>query len=212
MQVENRELKDKLFDQQVKEQVGGGDARGMLIPTMGAAVLGSADTDDYQRVLAENDKLKEVMVLMREKISQLKDRLVKRDAEIKVALEKARNFVKDKKIEWARVIHEKTLKRVALNDFPPNFSAQTLKMHKSNEKMYPMLEHVEKLVLKNVLANMGHVGQAMHSLQDQLKAELKGQWNCLVWRSSCARTAVKFKTPYAQFTGPESLIITVWQT
>ena len=123
MQVENRELKDKLFDQQVKEQVGGGDARGMLIPTMGAAVLGSADTDDYQRVLAENDKLKEVMVLMREKISQLKDRLVKRDAEIKVALEKARNFVKDKKIEWARVIHEKTLKRVALNDFPPNFSA-----------------------------------------------------------------------------------------
>ena len=109
-------------------------------------------------MLAENDKLKEVMVLMREKISQLKDRLVKRDAEIKVALEKARNFVKDKKIEWARVIHEKTLKRVALNDFPPNFSASTLKMHKSNEKMYPMLEHVEKLVLSNVLANMGHVG------------------------------------------------------
>ena len=117
-------------------------------------------------MIAENERLKEVMALMREKITQLKERLVKRDAEIKVALDKARNFVKEKKVEWARVIHEKTLKRVALNDFPENFSAQTLKMHKSNEKMYPMLEHVEKLVLKNVLANMGHVGQAMHSLQD----------------------------------------------
>ena len=63
------------------------------------------------------------MVMMREKISQLKDRLVKRDAEMKAAIEKARNFVKEKKIEWARVIHEKTLKRVALNDFPQNFGA-----------------------------------------------------------------------------------------
>ena len=44
MQSENRELKDKLFDQQVKEQVGGADARDMLIPTTGAAALSSADT------------------------------------------------------------------------------------------------------------------------------------------------------------------------
>ena len=44
MQSENRELKDKLFDQQVKEQVGGADARDMLIPTIGAAALSSADT------------------------------------------------------------------------------------------------------------------------------------------------------------------------
>ena len=134
----------------------------MLIPNSNSA----SGNQDYQKMTAENERLKEVMVLMREKISQLKDRLVKRDAEVKVALEKARNFVKEKKVEWARVIHEKTLKRVALNDFPENFSASTLKMHKSNEKMYPMLEHVERLVLKNVLANMGHVGQAMHSLQD----------------------------------------------
>ena len=134
----------------------------MLIPNSNSA----SGNQDYQKMTAENERLKEVMVLMREKISQLKDRLVKRDAEVKVALEKARNFVKEKKVEWARVIHEKTLKRVALNDFPENFSAATLKMHKSNEKMYPMLEHVERLVLKNVLANMGHVGQAMHSLQD----------------------------------------------
>ena len=132
----------------------------MLIPNSNSA----SGSQDNQKITAENERLKEVMVLMREKISQLKDRLVKRDAEVKVALEKARNFVKEKKVEWARVIHEKTLKRVALNDFPENFSTSTLKMHKSNEKMYPMLEHVERLVLKNVLANMGHVGQAMHSL------------------------------------------------
>ena len=139
----------------------------MLIPTTDAsAASGGLNNEVHQRVLNENEKLKEVIVLMREKIEQLKDRLVKRDVEIKVALEKARNFVKERKVEWARVIHEKTLKRVALNDFPENFSAQTLKMHKSNEKMYPMLENVERCVLKNVLANMGHVGQAMHSLQD----------------------------------------------
>ena len=147
--------------------------------------------------MEENEKLKEMLSLQREKNKNLEARLAKREQEVKMAVEKARAFVKEKKVEWARVIHEKTLKRVALNDFPETFSAQTLKMHKSNERMYPMLEHVERLVLKNVLASMGHVGQAMHNLQDQLKAELKGQWNCLVWRSSCARTAVKFKTPYA---------------
>lgn len=47
-------------------------------------------------------------------------------------------------------------------------------MHKSNEKMYPMLDFVEKAILRNVLANMASVGKAMHTLQDELKAEYSG--------------------------------------
>ncbi len=47
-------------------------------------------------------------------------------------------------------------------------------MHKSNERMYPMLDFVEKAILRNVLANMQSVGKAMHSLQDDLKAEYSG--------------------------------------
>lgn len=74
-----------------------------------------------------------------------------------------------------------------------------------------MLDFVEKSILSSVAANMKTVGPAMHTLQDLLKTKYGGQWNCLIWRSSCARTAVKFKSPYAQFTGPESIIITVWQ-
>ena len=70
-------------------------------------------------------------------------------------------------------------------------------MHKSNEKMYPMLDFLEKAILESVKANLKNVGQAMHRLQDLLKSKYGGQWNCLIWRSSCARTAVKFKTPYA---------------
>lgn len=88
--------------------------------------------------------------------------------------QKAKDFIKEKKKQWARIVHENTLKRVALNEFPENFSAKTLKMHKSNEKMYPMLDFVEKAILRNVLANMASVGKAMHTLQDELKAEYSG--------------------------------------
>ena len=66
---------------------------------------------------------------MREKNAQLERLLAKRDAEI----EKARDFVQEKKIEWERTVHEKTLKRVTLGEFPINFSASTLKLENSNE-------------------------------------------------------------------------------
>ena len=99
-----------------------------------------------------------MLQLTREKIKQLKEFAVKQQADAKAAIQKANNYVKEKKLEWARIVQEKTLKRMALHEFPPNFSAQTLKMHKSNEKMYPMLERVEQAIVKNVKENMGHVG------------------------------------------------------
>ena len=110
-----------------------------------------------------------------------------------------------------RTVHEKTLKRVALTEFPKNMSASTLNLHNSNEQMLPMLQQVEQLVLESVLSNMENVKEAIKSLRDQLKAEFNSQWNCLVYRSTCARTAISFKTPYAQFIGPECVILIVWQ-
>lgn len=88
---------------------------------------------------------------------------------------------------------------------------KSLKLHKSNEKMYSMIDRVEAAVSGCIAANLNDVGEAIHKVQDRLKAECGGSWNCIIWRSKFARTAVKFKTPYAQYTGPGGLMIVIWQ-
>ena len=148
---------------------------------------------------------------LQEQNVELRNAALRCQQDMRAAILKTKELIKEKKKQWIRSQHEATLKRIALNEFPAHFDETTLKMHKSNEKMYPMLDFTEKAIAEAVRTNMGNVGQAMHHLQDALKAKFGGQWNCLVWRSSCARTAVKFRSPYAQFTGPESIIITVWQ-
>lgn len=61
-----------------------------------------------------------------------------------------------------------------MNEFPATFNESTLKMHKSNEKMYPMLDFVEKSILESVRTNMQNVGPAMHAIQDKLKTKFGG--------------------------------------
>ena len=87
------------------------------------------NSENYQQLIQKNKGLKKDMTLMREKNLQLAKLLAKREAEIK----EAHDFVHEKKTEWERTVHEKTLKRVALGEFPINFSASTLKLENSNE-------------------------------------------------------------------------------
>ena len=79
-------------------------------------------------------------------------------------MRKAKEFIKQKKKEWARSVYNNTLRKVALNEFPESFKAQSIKMHKSNEKMYPMLETVEKVIVTSILANMQSIGTAIHKI------------------------------------------------
>ena len=53
-----------------------------------------------------------------------------------------------------------------MQEFPASFTSKSIRLQKSNEKMYSMLEAVEAAIIKNVLENMGNVGQALHTLQD----------------------------------------------
>lgn len=92
--------------------------------------------------------------------------MVKQQHELRQITDKARTFIKDRKKEWLRAAQLSTMKRFTLNNFPANFNAETLKMHKMNERMYPMLDHVEAAIVKNVEENMENVGEAMHALQN----------------------------------------------
>eukprot|EP00353_Schmidingerella_taraikaensis_P016869 CAMPEP_0185612010 /NCGR_PEP_ID=MMETSP0436-20130131/19127_1 /TAXON_ID=626734 ORGANISM="Favella taraikaensis, Strain Fe Narragansett Bay" /NCGR_SAMPLE_ID=MMETSP0436 /ASSEMBLY_ACC=CAM_ASM_000390 /LENGTH=73 /DNA_ID=CAMNT_0028245111 /DNA_START=530 /DNA_END=751 /DNA_ORIENTATION=+ len=73
---------------------------------------------------------------------------------MRAAILKTKELIKEKKKQWVKSQHEATLKRIALNEFPAHFNASTLKMHKSNEKMFPMLDFTEKAIAESVLANM----------------------------------------------------------
>jgi len=57
--------------------------------------------------------------------------------------QKAKKHVLDKKREWAKLVYEKTMKKLLLEEFPIELNAKSFKMHKSNEKMFHMLENVE---------------------------------------------------------------------
>lgn len=105
---------------------------------------------------------------------ELRNGALRCQKDMRAAILKTKELIKEKKKQWVKSQHEATLKRIALNEFPANFNENTLKMHKSNEKMYPMLDFCEKAITESVKANMSNVGQAMHHLQDALKTKFGG--------------------------------------
>ena len=52
---------------------------------------------------------------MREKLLQMKDLVNKKQDELVNISTKARDFIRQKKKEWATTVHQDTLKRVVLN-------------------------------------------------------------------------------------------------
>jgi len=76
--------------------------------------------------------------------------------------QKAKQYVVDKKRDWANTVYQKTIKKLLLEEFPEELTPKSLKMHKSNEKMYPMLERVEAVVNFCIEKNRDNVGEAIH--------------------------------------------------
>ena len=77
---------------------------------------------------------------------------------------KAKQFVTEKKKAWANSIYQRTLERLLLEKFPEEFTVASLKLHKSNEKMYPMIERVEKAVHECLTLYKEDIGEAIHKV------------------------------------------------
>ena len=70
----------------------------------------------------------------------------------------------DKKKEWANSVYEKTMKKLLLEEFPVELTAKTFNMHKSNDKMFNLLERVEHIVYWCIEANRKNVSAAIHKI------------------------------------------------
>ena len=80
-------------------------------------------SEEVNKVIAENKRLQEMISMLKGKISQLKEYAQKSQNDAKQYYVKANAYLKEKKMEWAKLVQEKTLRRMALHEFPASFSA-----------------------------------------------------------------------------------------
>lgn len=120
-------MRDRLFEKQVNDQMNP-----KLAKKEARAFKGELSAQRQEDLQEECNRLRAIIHKMQGQIVDMREMSIKYQNDVKLLHVKAKEVFKEKKKQWAKMVHESTLKRVALNNFPQSFSAATLKMHKTN--------------------------------------------------------------------------------